>query len=267
MTAPLRVLAIGSCRIFRPLRRAHEAGALELVNHSDRWWFTHTAGEARQYVDTLTGKTSLPTEVRPFICETSLDLPENLSAPNLTNVDAVCVEVSTFKSVTLDGFRLNYHQVWGHAERAGVDSRAALQGQPVHWPEEDQPLRRMIVNRSSPEAVQEDLLAVKRSVGSPVLVVDHLHAHMATGGLAHERLQITETLAAGPLPFYSTRVLIEQHGQEVSLKDHNHWASDFEATVGEDLTRHLRAVADATTASKRAPGPRRWVFSRNARGV
>lgn len=263
MPAPLRVLAIGSCRVFRPLRRAHEAGTLELANYADNWWFTHTAAEARQYVDVLAGRTVLPAELRPFICETSLALPNELVAGGLLDVDVVCVEVSTMKALTLDGLRLNYHQVWGRAEQANVDSRAALQGLPVEWPASDAPLGRMVVGKSTPESVSEDLLAVRQAVGRPVLLVDHLHAQMPTGILAPERQTISETLAAVPLPLYSTRTLIEQYGQDVALKDHNHWASTFEPTVSDDLTHHLlRIVQDASPGPPPAPGQRRRFLSR-----
>lgn len=248
-----RVLAIGTCRIFRPLRRMDAAGTIEMLHYgkTPHWWFTHTAAEGIQYLRALSGEIDIPAHLRPLVCETTADLPADLAAPDsLNRVDLVVVEISTFKTLEVDGFRLNLQNVWGYANRAGVPPRDALSGKPVDWPEDAQLLADMKMGRAIPEQVEAELLEIHQRVGAPMLTVDHLAATIDGSTPVSGRQDITDALRAieqrTGIPFHSTRPLIELHGESVALQDANHYHADFEATAGEDLVRSFpRALISA----------------------
>lgn len=234
---PLRVVAVGSCRVFRPLRAAHAAGHIDLLNRGLEW-FTHSAGEAVQYVDVVRGARDLPEALRPLICETDRDLPADLSSPWVLHADVAVVEVSTLKVMELDGYRLNYHKVWGYAQERGYDTRAVLSGVVDGLPD-DEPLRRVKVSKATADEVGDTLETLRRTARVPVLAVDHLYATLPSGDLAPERAALRDALqevqGRHGIPVWSTRPFIAEHGPSV-LEDHNHWAKDAEDRVGEDLT-------------------------------
>ena len=250
-----RVLALGSCRVFRPLQRLHAAGHIDLLYYgtSPHWWFTHSAGEALQYLQAIRGEITIPDPMRPLICETTADLPDDLTEPGrLATIDLAVLEISTLKAFTAAHLRLNIQRVWGYAHTAGVDTAAVLAGRPVEWPAEHPLLTDMAVERETPESVAAQILDIRDAVGVPLLTVDHLFATTADGIPVPGRQEITTLLAQlehdEGIAFHSTRALIERHGEGVALKDSTHYAVDFEPVVGEDLWASIRRAASTVAA-------------------
>lgn len=245
MTSNLpRVLAIGSCRIFRPLRKLHEADQIELVNYADRFWFTHTAAAARQYVDVMEGRVTIPAEIRPAALETDLEWPEDM-AMGLPEVDAVVVEVSSLKEQMLGDYKLNAHKVYGIANQPGMDYRPIVQGHTEALPE-DHVLKPLKVAYTSTDQLREDLRAIKEATGAPMMVVDHIYSLTPTGEVAPGRAKLTSELreAAADVgyTFHSTRNLIVERGPDVALTDQNHYRGDFEIEVGKDFMPSIRSL-------------------------
>lgn len=241
----LRVLAIGSCRIFRPLRAAHEKGRLELVNKDEKWWFTHTPGGARQYVEALGGYRDIPEKYRGLTCETVISpLPTSLVERKMLDVDVVIVEVSAMRQLWLDDIVLNQQMVWGYVNQLGVPTGPVMWGDVSELPDGDQ-LKPLRVSRVTTDLMREDLLRIQEAARSPVATVDHLYALMSTGEIAPDRMAITDGLSeierTSGLPFWSTKDILLDGGQEL-LEDQNHWAKAAEEAVAERLVSHLEGA-------------------------
>lgn len=232
-----RVLAVGSCRVHRPLRRLADSGKITLTNPPSTTWFTHSSGEALQYIRALAGTVVVPEDFRPLICENASALPADLASSRALEADLVVIEVSTLKALRLRGLRLNYHSVWGEANRLGTDARKVLDGNTQDVPE-GHVLHGLSAGRDSSGDVISDLESIATTVGAPLLAVDHLWAPMPDGSIAPERLAIAQTLSAigtePPIAYWSTRAVLERHGS-AALRDHNHWSESHELVVGESI--------------------------------
>lgn len=226
-------------------------GLINLLHYgkTPNWWFTHSSGEASQYLKTLMGEFDIPSDVRHLACETTADLPNDLSAPeSLRSADIVVVEISTFKKLQMQDVRLNFQNVWGYAHRAGVSTRDVLTGRPVVWPTGIAALDGLKVDKSGVNEVISDLLAIKDYVGVPLLTVDHLYSLTDSNELIPGRQAITDLLAtlesSYNVPFHSTRALIEEHGQEVALADDNHYQKGFESVAGRAILASILSVLE-----------------------
>lgn len=237
MTAPT-VLAIGSCRIFRPLRHLHVQGRIELLNPPEYQWFTHTAAAARQHLDLIQGRVTLPPELLEAALEHVLDVPENLRVP-VAHPDVVVVEVSTLKQHYVGGVHVNAHKVYGIARAAvGDDYQPVMQGRTGGLPD-GHPLKGMRMSYATRDEVAADLVAIRERLESPVMVVNHLHSLTPEGTPAPDRVKLTEELraiaAAHGFPLYDTAEAILEHGVDTALEDQNHYRKEFEPVVAERL--------------------------------
>lgn len=242
----IRVLAVGSCRIFRPLRAAHEAGLIELSNMDHGWWFAHTSAGGRQYVEVLAGLKDVPEALRPLTCETMIDpLPKDLSDPALLDVDIVVQEISATKLLSVGSTHLNQARVWGHVHDLGLDTSKVLFGDDSELPDEDV-LKGLQAARSTYDSVVEDVREVGRLAQAPVLCVDHLYSVMENGTVAPDRRAITEWLRelskVGEAGFWSTEEYISAVGA-TSLLDPTHWAQSHELPVGRAVVKALARIS------------------------
>lgn len=268
MPSTPNVLAIGSCRIFRPLRRLHDAGLVNLVNYEDRFWFTHTAEAARQYVDVMQGRVHIPQELRPAALESDLEWPEDM-ALGLPDADLVIAEVSSLKGPSVGEFKLNAHKVYGIAKESGLDSQPITHGNTAALPD-DHILKTLKVAYTTSGQIRDDLRAIKDATGAPMMVVDHLYAMTSEGELIPGRAPLTIELKEASKDvgylFHSTRDLIEEHGAETALLDHNHYRAEFEATVGESMLPSIIAAAGQynvgmPTLNESVTCPCGWTFN------
>lgn len=245
MSSIPRVLAVGSCRIFRPLRRLHKAGRLELVNYLDNFWFTHTAAAARQYVEVMQGDKAIPTYLRDASLETPIDFPEDMAA-GLPDVDVVAVEVSSLKQHRIGEYHLNAHKVHRIASASGLPYRPIVNGDTGALPG-DHVLKPLVVDYTTRQELRGDLVTIRDLVGAPILTVDHLYTLRPDGTPPPERVKLTEELHSIGLdygvPFYSTKELILEHGIDVALLDQNHYRPEFEILAGEGLYPKLISLA------------------------
>lgn len=244
MPANIRVLGIGSCRIFRPLRRLHKRDKLELVNYPENYWFTHSSIAARQYLEVLHGDLRIPEVLRSYALETVLDWRGDM-AVGIPEADIAVIEVSSLKSFEVSGIALNAHKVAGGLKSLGVDYRAGLRGD-VRAVPSDHALSMLTLRETRFDDLVEDLSAIQTFLGIPVVTVDHLYASTPEGGPAAARARLTSELAlvesTAGIPFHSTRTAIERAGENVALLDQNHYASDFEVDAGLSLLSTLRAT-------------------------
>ncbi|MHA3837570.1 hypothetical protein ACXR8F_17770 [Terrabacter sp. AAH1] len=253
-----RVLALGSCRVFRPLHRLHSAGKLDLLYYarSPHWWFTHSAGEAIQYLEALRGEVEIPTPLRPLICETTADLPDDLSDDaRFGSPDVAVLEISTLKAFHSNRLRLNMQRVWGYAHASSVNAAAVLAGQKVNWPHDRRLIADLDVRRESAEVVADQIRQIRELVGVPLLTVDHLFATTTNGDPIPGRSQITALLGdvsdGDSIALHSTRPLIEQHGESIALQDATHYAADFEPLAGDAMWTSIERLLERSSSSIR----------------
>lgn len=237
------VLAIGSCRIFRPLRPLHENGVINLINYSENQWFTHTAAAARQFVDVLDGTVHIPEGLRRAALEADVSFPSDMKSPIPLQPDAVVVEVSSLKQHRLRGIELNAHKVYGMAVEAGLDYRPIVQGVTTALPDEHV-LKAMQVTYAKQEEISTDLLSIRDRMACPVMTVNHLYSEMPDGTPAPDRVRLTEALrrleCEHGIPMHDTQPAIVEYGIQVALKDQNHYHSSFESVVGERLLKSIQ---------------------------
>ncbi|WP_024366348.1 hypothetical protein [Arthrobacter sp. TB 26] len=245
------ILAIGSCRIFRPLRRLHEHGAINLVNYSEHQWFTHTAAAARQFVDVLDGTTHIPEALRRAALEADVVFPSDMRSVAALRADAVVVEVSSLKQHRIGGIELNAHKVYGIAVESGLDYRPIVQGLTSELPK-DHLLKSMQVVYTTQGELASDLLSIRDRMACPVMTVNHLYSEMRDGTPAPDRVRLTEALrqveAEHDIFMHDTQPAIVEYGVDAALQDQNHYRTNFEAVVGAHLLGSIRNLMDAQSS-------------------
>lgn len=239
------VLAIGSCRIFRPLRPLHEDGLINLLNYSENQWFTHTAAAARQYIDVLDGTTHIPERLRRAALEADAVFPEDMTAAAPLQADAVVVEVSSLKQHRLNGVELNAHKVYGIAMESGLDYRPIVQGDTSELPD-DHLLKTMQVSYTDLGELASDLSSIRARLSCPIMTVNHLYSEMSDGTPALDRVRLTEALrqieSEHGIPMHDTEPAIREYGVHAALLDQNHYRGDFEPVVGTRLLKSIRSL-------------------------
>lgn len=237
------ILAIGSCRIFRPLRPLHESGLINLVNYNENQWFTHTAAAARQFVDVLDGTTHIPVELRRAALEADGVFPSDMKLAVPLRADVVVVEVSSLKQHRVSDIELNAHKVYGIAVESGLNYRPIVQGLTSELPE-NHVLKAMQVSYTTQSELTADLLSIRDRLDCPVMTVNHLYSEMPDGTAAPDRVRLTEALrqveAEHGIPMHDTQPAIVEHGIHVALQDQNHYRTDFEPVVGAQLLASIR---------------------------
>lgn len=248
-----RVLCIGSCRVRRPLRRAHAAGLVELVNDTGAAWFTHSGAEAIQYVRALRGEVTLPQSHRGLICEAADDIPEELATPGYLEADVAVVELCTLKSVTLDGYFLNVQMVSSLAGRTeGVTAQAVLRGRAVEWPGDLAHMRRISVATYTTERFREEVSELRDLLRIPLIVVDHIPALTAAGEVVPDRARLSSMLRdvceSLGVTFLPTTELMGEWTIEAAASDTAHWSKDFEGVAGTRIAGEIARTLEGSLA-------------------
>lgn len=231
-----RILAVGSCRIARPLRSLHARGVIDFVNR-DEPWFTHSSGEALQYVRLLGSSFALDERLRPFV-----DVPDREEAPSLArpeavrDIDLVLVEISALKVARVGGECVHLPKVWAAADELALDGRASTSRQGVAWPA-GHPLRAMKLAQESEAEIVANLRAIAAEAQAPVAICDHIHALDKDGNPLPARERLADLLSGigrtHGIPKFSTRDMLTQHDHKAALLDSTHYRDTFEETAGE----------------------------------
>lgn len=238
----MNILGIGSCRIYRPLRSLHKRGMINLLNPSEPSWFTHSIGQAVQYLHVLAGEQTIEGEWRELVGERTF--ASDLAEPDLlSKVHLVVLEISVLREALAGSLCLHIPAVETEAARLKFDPKAATRrGAGVEWPQGHLLHDGLKIVPSSIEDIQSGVDYIKEHCKAPVLLVDHLFYKHADGSTIPARDVITETLPKlTGSKFWSTRPLIERHGQDTALLDWSHYREDFEPLVGDEL---LKAAID-----------------------
>ncbi|THJ67336.1 hypothetical protein E8P82_04295 [Arthrobacter echini] len=243
------VLAIGSCRIFRPLRRLSDLGSIQLVNQTHHNWFTHTAAAARQFVEISEGRTIVPEPLRGAAFETMIGYEAEMSG-EIPSFDLAVVEVSTVKQHSAEGIELNAHRVYNIAKELGIEYRPVVNGDVSQVPD-GHPLKGMTVSRASAESIAADIRALRDQLAVPILTVDHLYFEIEGEPMAERTslTQVLESVADGDgVMFHPTKPVIVEHGVDVALADSNHYRKEFETVVAERMYASILRAASRSVS-------------------
>lgn len=243
--ATANVLAIGSCRIFRPLRHLHKRGDINLLNHGQCQWFTHSAGSARQYVDVIQARASIPAELREAALETTIAFPDDMRWQPSHPPDLTIVEVSSLKEHRVGRTQLNAHKIYQIVRRMGLPHRPVLSGDTAALAS-DHELKPLHVERTSERKLADDLLAIRRQLDTVLLTVNHLYSEKQNGEPVVGRVEITNELEKlereHGVAFFDTKDIILEHGVDIALLDQNHYRPEFEPVVAAALLARIRAL-------------------------
>lgn len=239
----MNVLAIGSCRIYRPLRSLHTRGLINLLNPDQPSWFTHSVGQAVQYLQVLAGETTVAGQWRDLAGERTL-APDLAKPDLLSEVHLVVLEISVLREALAGDVYLHIPAIETEAARLKLDPKAATRkGAGVDWPQGHLLHGSLRIAPSSIEDLQNGVDHIRERCRAPVLLVDHLFYKHDDGSTIPARDVITETMPKlTGSTFWSTRALIEQHGQDTALLDWSHYREEFEPLVGDCLLEAATGV-------------------------
>lgn len=273
---PLRVLALGSCRVHKPLLSAHRLGDIRYLNRPFTLWrrvYIHDVHAALQFVRLACGELAMPGELRPFACDGGLR-PHASMGRAVALADAIVIESCTDKHYSVGDWTIDLNELTarivkpagsaGREWRRTIERRqrpsealvreveAALQ---AHWRtgwqfnDGHRRLLRDLAFRYLPqEEIAEGLLRLQQRLGRPLLVVSHVAVSLPDGRYLAERLRhVEKTLAAARLaglPCLDPRDFVQRDGQVRALDhrgtDYNHYAGAYMPIVARELVAALR---------------------------
>lgn len=223
----MNIFLLGSCRIHRPIRKSMDDGHCVLLNRVDPCWFMHTARAACQSVEIIQGKIDPPLDLRELIFETDDERVIDFIAPDMIrDADALILEICTLSSIDLNGWEANAHRMWRANNEA--DPRAISAVKTVN----------------SLEDIADNIKKISDMTHKPIMVVNHI----ATTGISEldsSRKILTDTLknAAKMVDFalFDTASVLDFVPTHIALKDHNHYNTGFESTVGNAMIAQLKS--------------------------
>ncbi len=234
----LKIFALGSCRIHRPLRALDKVNRIAFLNRKDPKWFFHTSRAAVQACEMCLGGDLPPAAQQPVIFETQpMGRVIDMDGRDLiARADVVVLEVSSLKSFDLDGWELNQFKLV-KADPVFRDSLGPIE-----------------VTDHSAEDVKSHIRRVQELVQRPILLVDHIHIER-DGAPIPKRLLLSRILAEASselgLGMFSTRSILQDRNPAACLQNGFHYQPSFEPAVGEAILE--AATAHLATLDTRDP--------------
>lgn len=269
---PLRVLALGSCRVHDPLIAAHDLDQIEYLNSSIRAStsiYLHDVHEMTQFLQLSNGTFAMPTELAPFAFRDWRPTPQPAL---LARAERLVAEVCTDKHYEAMGCTLNINEIhrqlvgpagesgqawWSDAHRGecapmGVisDVEAALRRHGKLTRVHSQILREISLVTLSATAIAESLGRLQSLVSCPILVMPHVAVRLGDGTLLAERVEhigkVIEAADQSRLTILDPQRFIDRDAQERVLaeegRDLHHYAVEYLPIVGLEIARCLRTL-------------------------
>ena len=255
-TPPLRITAIGTCRIAHPLARGQKEDRYFLEN-GRVYGFVHCTKDIIQQIRFIQGELDIPEHLQPFIFNEGRRASSSLPPPT---TDLYLVEVSSLKEVFFDGYYLQYNHLTSHfADRPEVLRAFLRNGPPTKQADRAKELeaipsfrdcsaleREILLNATV--AIQDfdglvaDLRRIFTMLRQPVVIVSHCDVTVAGKTINGRRRLIEYLRKAAPLlrfELFEPTPLIGRLGQEFAMAnggaDSTHYSSEFEAILGDEL--------------------------------
>jgi len=264
----LQVAAIGSCRVFTPLREAVGNGRIHAFR--SLFPFVHNPDEVRQAVDLLRGKRKAPpehiaalfniTQVKRF------DGRDHFSF-SLVGADVVVIELSSIRLVYLYGWSLQIHRVRQCLRAAGLsgdeiasfiaDADAYRAGggkipNGIEHPAAHQLASDGLTREMNEAEIDKTIRDICDAVPTPILLVGFFEKK-EDGEAIRQRVLLNGRMRAfvehmcgrtnrNNVGFYDPTTLTDKHGFEVAVKDLGHYKDSFHATVGDALAAEIEKL-------------------------
>jgi len=271
--APMKVMALGSCRVHDPLLVAHKRGQVDNLTRFSAGWplYLHDVHEMIQFVRQIGGEPALPPELHPFAFTEGARIDRRYSRA-MGAAELVVAEICTDKHFAVDGYAFNVNELQRHivgpAGAAGqdwwleIDRRqepsadviaaveAALARQQRLTDAHRLVLRRLRFTELGVEEIAGGLSTLRALFRRPMLVVPHVCVRLADGSLLAERIAHVEKVRAAALgaglAVLDPRDFVQRDGQDRALGGHgcdfNHYATDYLPVVGDELVAALRQI-------------------------
>jgi hypothetical protein len=270
---PIKVMALGSCRVHDPLIVAGRLGDVDCLTRfsARRPLYLHDVREMIQFVRLISGEPALPAELFAFAFTQGARIDRRY-VKALTAAECVVVEPCTDKHYAVDGHAFNVNELHrqivepageaGHTWRRQIDGRREPPADLIEAVEvaiarrrkltdaHRLVLRRIRYSELSTTEIAEGLSTLRDLLDRPMLVVPHVTVRLADGSLLAERIAHVEKVRAAAhslgLAMLDPQDLLERDGQERALgergTDLHHYATDYLPVVGGALAAALRRV-------------------------
>lgn len=259
----ITVRAIGSCRLFTPMRMARGIYPFGLDMRRD-FGFVHTSAEAIQALRFIRGEISFPDHLIPVIARDA-ETKGLVDEPVLEQPDIYLIEISSAKETRVGEYRCQLNYVVRHfgdffadAARRQQFNRMSGRG---NWRERQDWLETLRVyqamdqqDRELLSAIEIRVLGVKdmiadlqqfaeRTGGTPLVVQTHIAARDANGDLLKTRSrvmsEVKEAANALGLPLLDPSEEMQLFGQARALKrngtDLTHFSDVFSEHIGSKI--------------------------------
>jgi hypothetical protein len=246
----LIISAIGSCRVFSPLRCAQIDHGFK-IGHGMSEWFTHSTKDVIQKIGVLNGVINIPPELVPLVCS---DLTQY--APNehrfdfFSGTDCFIIEICSVISNNIQGVELQQWritnlkllhksdikaydhrtvQIKNYLELKDIDSKAVLP--------------KIETNILNANEIITDLKTIHSALDKrPIVFVSHNLLKRSNGEVPEARLTIYEALStyAKQTPnvlHFDPTVDIYDFGVDDAMTDINHYTNAFDKYIGSSFYR------------------------------
>jgi hypothetical protein len=263
-TVPM-ITVFGSCRVYDPISAMEQAGRARM-NQQNIYGYVHNSREVLQQLEILSGRTDVPSRLRPFLnirgkwawhpASTA-----TASRARFARTDAFVVEIS---SIRLLRFKAMYLQInrtreilvtspeleskwWTPLLRSGRNDPTAYEAASTAAAEavHHEVAAGVICSEQSHKSVRDDILAINELLPAPVLFVSHFNT-TATGQTIRQRQLIAdamqETSERHGVAWFDPTVLVHAAGLERSLLDPAHYQPEFIPEIGEAMLQRLEAL-------------------------
>lgn len=250
------VSVIGSCRVHSPMKKAEKNGLISLYNENIAS-YCHSSREALQKLRFVNGRIGYPDYLRLLINGTQKDGDKTMTMRgDLRKADIYVIEVSSKKRLFLGDFSLqmnffqdyfvkpNNLQDWW---KSLVDS-ANKSNKPVSLKPSIPLSKEAFFIASKVElgietdaSIDNDIKLITDYLKKPIILVGHFDILKPDGKPIKERQALNNALRTSAekynAKYFEPATLINEFGNEKSLRPEstNHWAVDFEETVGKHI--------------------------------
>ena len=263
------VTAIGSCRVFGPLRKMHARGGIYL-NKAGIYGFVHYPKEIIQMIKVLQGDVRIPRELRPFTMAEDPFLGNSINKimrmsdkaqKGLKATDIFVIEIGSLKEIKFLHYYLQLNHTynffsrfkfrdywWDNLFKGSGDQGEIRQTLGTAIDSKLTPLQKEIVLRSrgtipGKSSVIQDMELIKKLVRKPIIFVTHIDLLNQEFEELGEREKLAEYVAEGARLLdehvFRPGKLISQFGQQKAMqakgRDLYHYTDEFEWIVGEHI--------------------------------
>ncbi|NBA25890.1 hypothetical protein GVN72_20205 [Aeromonas caviae] len=250
------ISVIGSCRVHNPISRLEKAQLITTNNHGLDG-FCHSPREALQKIRFANRRLDIP----PFLHEYVFGREKiHINRADFSKSSMFIVEFSSVRRLCIDSIELQLNFVTENLvkpyaledwlSKISKLTRHSPQGKKtkVRCEKDISEMISNIVNNISMSLESDQVICdmmdkIVSYVRRPVIFVGHFNITKDDGTLVADRSRLNKCMQSHAYSrgyhFFDPTELISMYGQNVSLRDNNHWHSSFELVVGHYLYQNF----------------------------